>query len=261
MKTYDINIFKNFKGQRPVSPAHVSKLQKSIEKKNMLESCPIIVTPAMEVIDGQHRLQAVRQIMEKDPEKKIAIHYVINERCTRHDIITFNANQSSWSLADYMNYYADWNNPSYKFMRKILKNYHVPISALLNIVLKYIPGDSKNTLQKYKDGYLTIDITDQKKLENYFNITKFNIQNAVASIRAVKPEIKVATFWSQAWQLAFHKIYESLGEQALTEVWEAVCSNPSKFSNARTVKDALCHLIGWVKPRSHLRKNLEKMVS
>ncbi len=260
MKTYDINIFKNFKGQRPISSAHVEKLARSISKKNMLESCPVIVTPNMEVIDGQHRIAAVKKIKESNPDEEIAIHYVINEKATRKDIITFNSNQSTWSLKDYMNYYAEWQNPSYMFMKKLFKIYSVPISALINVILKYIPGDSSGTLQKYKDGYLCIDLSKQKKLENFFRLMKFNMQNAVASIRGVKPEVKICTFWTTAWVLAFHRIYESCGEAAFTEAWNAICDNPTRFANARNTKDALCHIRAWLKSRSKLKKEIEDMI-
>jgi len=55
-ETTDYTKFKKTRGNRPVDPAHVEQLKKLISDKDLFD--PIRVNKDMEVIDGQHTLEA-----------------------------------------------------------------------------------------------------------------------------------------------------------------------------------------------------------
>jgi hypothetical protein len=61
-KTTDYDIFKTLAENRPISVKQVGKLVREIQRKNMLHIKPIDVTADMEVVDGQHRLAAAREL-------------------------------------------------------------------------------------------------------------------------------------------------------------------------------------------------------
>ena len=57
------SIFKTQKGNRPINKNHLDRLILSMKKKYLIS--PILVNEKMEVIDGQHRLQAQKELPEK----------------------------------------------------------------------------------------------------------------------------------------------------------------------------------------------------
>ena len=59
-KSKDYNIFKTLTGNRELNISHKEKLKKSF-KENYLIS-PIIINEKYEIIDGQHRFNAAREL-------------------------------------------------------------------------------------------------------------------------------------------------------------------------------------------------------
>ena len=64
IKTNDYNTFKVMPGNRPVNKLHVRRLSKSMEEKHLMS--PILVNEKMQVIDGQHRLEAQKSDQIED---------------------------------------------------------------------------------------------------------------------------------------------------------------------------------------------------
>ncbi len=64
-ETTDYSKFKKTRGNRPVDPSHVAHLKKLIEEKDLYD--PIRVNRNMEVVDGQHTLEARKQLDLKVP--------------------------------------------------------------------------------------------------------------------------------------------------------------------------------------------------
>lgn len=62
LKTSSYTRFNSMRGNRKVSERHVRSLVNSISNRNLLAANPILVDEAMNVIDGQHRLEAARKL-------------------------------------------------------------------------------------------------------------------------------------------------------------------------------------------------------
>ncbi|MBQ2600753.1 ParB N-terminal domain-containing protein [bacterium] len=60
-RTTDYDKFKTLDGNRTVEKSRVNKILKSINDNGYIH-CPIIVNERMEIIDGQGRLEAVKQL-------------------------------------------------------------------------------------------------------------------------------------------------------------------------------------------------------
>src|SRR5208283_2271794 len=99
MKTDDYDNFKLKEDNRSINPNHVKKLIESINQHNDLHLHPIIVTPEMEVIDGQHRLMAARKL-------EIPIYYLVDENYDPLKIVLFNNSRFNWKGDHYLNYYS-----------------------------------------------------------------------------------------------------------------------------------------------------------
>lgn len=105
-KTQDYEIFKKHPNNRDINDLNVSKIVKSIKIKNLLQYRPIIVDKMMQVIDGQHRLEAAKKL-------NLPIYYQIQEEESTEDIFLLNANQKPWSSEDFLNYYRIKGNQNY----------------------------------------------------------------------------------------------------------------------------------------------------
>lgn len=104
---------------------HVERLIKSIQSRNLLALRPIIVNDKMEVIDGQHRLQAARAL-------KVEIYYQIEETLNHHDIILMNI-AKTWVMADYLNYYVKNAFIEYQHIQKFMNENNISLNVAINL--------------------------------------------------------------------------------------------------------------------------------
>src|SRR5690348_13876868 len=114
LKTSNYAMFKLADTNRKVKKSHVELLKKAIRKKNLLHLNPIIVDQDSNVIDGQHRLTAAREL-------KLPIFYMIDNEINDSDIASLNSNKSNWQPLDYINYYARKGNNNYKQLSAFIK--------------------------------------------------------------------------------------------------------------------------------------------
>ncbi|MBC8147318.1 MAG: ParB N-terminal domain-containing protein, partial [Bacteroidetes bacterium] len=69
-KTKNYEKFKFMVGNRPINSAHTAKLIESIKGKYLFN--PIIINEKWEIIDGQHRFEAIKQL-------NLPLYFFINE--------------------------------------------------------------------------------------------------------------------------------------------------------------------------------------
>lgn len=107
---------------------------------------PIICNTKKEIIDGQHRFEALKEL-------NWDVMYYIDESVTSKDLISINNTQKNWGMADYVHYYASLGNESYMKLEKIWKEYdEFSLKVILTAITeKYI----KERKLKAGDLYLT----------------------------------------------------------------------------------------------------------
>ena len=128
----------------------------------MLEIRPITVNKNMEVIDGQHRLEACKILNQP-------IFYVIQEDSQDEDMILLNNSQKRWSLEDYVHFYSSRGKEAYKSLEEASKNTQLTCREVL-IFLGLNGGtqfqimkngtfdkDLKNEIQNLKEKSFLID--------------------------------------------------------------------------------------------------------
>ncbi len=143
-RTTNYEIFKKQTTNRPIRKENVDKILSSITNKNMLHLRPIIVNKDMEVIDGQHRLEAAKKL-------NLDLYYVVHEESDDYDMILLNNNQKRWTLYDYLNYYCEKGHPEYLSFKEFLSSTTwIDITSCLTIIGK------NNGLEwrKFKEGKL-----------------------------------------------------------------------------------------------------------
>jgi len=111
--TNDLDMFTEMKGNRIPNLSHIRKLTLSMTENGVLMN-PIIVNEQMQVVDGQHRLQAAK-------ECKKGIYFIIARNYNLKEVHTLNLNQKNWNIKDYLNGYANIGVISYVKLRSFYR--------------------------------------------------------------------------------------------------------------------------------------------
>lgn len=105
--TRDYKMFKKMTANRVVSDNHVMALKKSYEDYGNLTAVqPILVNERMEVVDGQHRLEAAKEAGEP-------IYYTVAPGLRVEEVRALNTSQRGWTVDDYAFSFAAAGNENY----------------------------------------------------------------------------------------------------------------------------------------------------
>lgn len=142
LQTTDYALFKHVTSNREVDKKHVNRLAKAISKKNLLHLDPIVVNDQMQIIDGQHRLEAAETL-------GVPIFYIIGAEVTKHDLSDLNSVKKNWSVLDYINYWSVEKAPGFDVLSKFLSE-HSQIPASTAMMLLSVDG--KRDTRALKEG-------------------------------------------------------------------------------------------------------------
>lgn len=151
-KTDNYDLFKNVRGNRPVKANRVKKIYDSIKEHGWFESSFIIIGEGMVTLDGQHRLQAVRDYKAKTG-KAYKVRYVVDNKLTNIKYVqAMNYTQSNWTNDDFLHSYAELGNDNYIQYRHFLDKHKISHSAALMVVFSHmsIGGEMHNMFKKGK---------------------------------------------------------------------------------------------------------------
>jgi hypothetical protein len=133
-KTNNLTIFNNIDGNRILNVKHVKRICDSISVYGM-KCNPILVNENMQVIDGQHRLQAAKNC-------KTFIYYIVIQGYNLNEVHTLNLNQKNWTKKDFMNGYAKTGINSYVKLKRFFKNNN---DYTLSVCIAFCNNTTDNT--------------------------------------------------------------------------------------------------------------------
>lgn len=148
--TTDYDQFNVIQGNRVVNRGHVEKLKKSIVKNNLLEDVPILVNKQLEVIDGQHRLTAAREL-------GLPIFYRIGLAKSIQDVQILNTASRNWTSPDYLESYVLAGVPSYVELKTYMNKHQLPLSLSISY-LNGVDRNNKTIRSGFKEGmFIVVD--------------------------------------------------------------------------------------------------------
>ena len=136
--------FKVIGGNRAIHEKHLQTLMASISDTNMLESNPIIVNKNMEVIDGQHRLEAAKRM-------HLEIHYVVAPDAKVKEVQRLNTAVKRWDLRDYAISYSLTGNKEYDKVLKFCDKYGITMSEAVMMTQK-VSKRFSHALYEFREG-------------------------------------------------------------------------------------------------------------
>lgn len=141
-KTTDYSIFKKFPGNRPIDNNNLKKITNSISMHNMLEFKPLVVNENMQIIDGQHRLEAAKNL-------GLEVYYTMQKDTSPVDIILLQTGKD-WLIDDYIRFYASQGKEGYSSLLKLAET----TKTTLPMVLYTLGYNTGNNFKCIKNGEL-----------------------------------------------------------------------------------------------------------
>lgn len=151
--TTDYQLFRYITNNRDRNRGHIENIKKAFETHgNLTKVQPILVNDKLEVIDGQHRLDAAREL-------GVEVYYTVVPGLTVDDARQMNILHKTWDTDDYAQSYADGGDANYQRYLDLREEFGFAHS----ITLIYIVGDErKGALSGFRKGELAIT-PDQKE--------------------------------------------------------------------------------------------------
>lgn len=151
--TNNYSLFQPLKGNRDINRGHVVRIKESM-KKQMLPTF-IEVNERYEVIDGQHRLEALKEL-------GLPVYYIVNEGSGLREAQRHNEIKKKWGYADILASHCAAENDNYLFIRYIMNKYNL---TLFNALIACQRGNDGQRIQyKFLQGEL--EITNKKEIED-----------------------------------------------------------------------------------------------
>ena len=92
-ETTDYSMFKTIKGNRNINPLHLARLKNSFKERYLFT--PVLVNSSMEIIDGQHRVEAAAEL-------NLPIRFIKLNGYGLREIQIYNTNMKNWKKGDYL---------------------------------------------------------------------------------------------------------------------------------------------------------------
>lgn len=185
VQTKDYQQFNKAAGNRDVIQLHVERLKTSMEQEYLMS--PIIVNEKMEIIDGQHRFEAARQL-------ELPIRFIKVRGYALSQMQQMNALSKRWSMVDHIKAHADLGNINYiNILKFIERNEGVSSNALLRIAV----GVDGTVQHSIKNGTLV-----------------FGAEQIVFSHKIVDTLERISQYYERAYHKSFIAAIKKLMKKA-----------------------------------------------
>ena len=144
---------------RAIKPQRVNGIKKSILEYGYIPN-PIIVNEKKEVIDGQGRLVACKELGKP-------IYYMQIKGIGGQECIAMNCYQKQWTGRDYIEFYATLQNSNYVRLKKLLDAYHKLQEKIVIYCADSSLGHSLTT--KIKEGEFVLTNEEYNKAIKVLN--------------------------------------------------------------------------------------------
>lgn len=144
------DMFSYIKGNRPVTKVHVNMLVKAISNKNLLHLAPILVNKSMQVIDGQHRLEAAKVL-------KVPVYYMVDSDATSNDAKVLNTVINKWNLRNFIDAYVEKGNDNYIKLKQLMEDYPCAPAIVAGLLRSVEGNDTMRGMHNViKDGSFVV---------------------------------------------------------------------------------------------------------
>lgn len=147
-ETKDYDKFKILKGNRSINQRNYTKIVASVKEKQL--QIPILVNEKMEIIDGQHRFRAWKEL-------NMPIYYIVVKGYGIEEVKRANAVGAVWTKADFMNTYVEEGNRNYIEFYTLHRIHKVSVADLLSLYAFYQKKNGSQIQREFQLGNFICD--------------------------------------------------------------------------------------------------------
>lgn len=154
-KTVDYDMFNLLGGNRNINLKNANRIISSMKANFIIN--PIIVNEKYEIIDGQHRHYACKEL-------NIPIYYIVQEGLGLKDCQLMNCNSKTWSSEDFLNGYCELGKKDYLILRDFAKKHNHLSIQLCEVLLASNVNIGNILHSKFKEG--TFEVKNEERANN-----------------------------------------------------------------------------------------------
>ena len=147
-KTKEYDLFHTIAGNRKINSRNYTKIANSMKEKQLL--IPIIVNEKMQIIDGQHRFTACKEL-------GLPVFYIIVNGYGLEEVERANTASATWDKLNFLDMHISKGNENYIEFNSLLVRYGINISELIKVFAlvqgKNIPIANTN----FEEGNFTLE--------------------------------------------------------------------------------------------------------
>ena len=148
MVTENYDMFKKIGGNRKINKSNYAKIVKSMKEEQLI--IPIVVNEKYEIIDGQHRYTACKDLGKP-------VYFYMVRGYGLNQVKRANIASSNWKKENYLDMFVAENNEVYKEFEEIKERYDLNISNLLKIFAIVQEKQSARVGYEFENGTFTLD--------------------------------------------------------------------------------------------------------
>lgn len=151
-ETDDYSMFIPLLGNRTIDDYRKAKIRESVKNVGWIKN-PIVVNEKYEVIDGQARLEVLKEL-------GLPVQYIFAYGTGIDECISMNISQSNWRTADYISSYAALGNQNYVRLLLLMENFEEFGVPVISGVARNTIVRSGNCSRNIKSGNFTLSEHD-----------------------------------------------------------------------------------------------------
>lgn len=154
----DYDKFGFLQNNRGIVPLHVNRIKHSMEEQFLIS--PICVNEEFEIIDGQHRFVASKELGKP-------IYYYICEGYGEKEVQRLNSFQSNWSIMDFLQFYIKRGYPEYIKLDNFMNEYNLRLPVARIIATDIVTICKRSEV--FKDGGFKFSNAQADKIAKRYN--------------------------------------------------------------------------------------------
>jgi hypothetical protein len=190
--TNDYNLFTKLIGNRVVNKLHINRLKNSFQKNYLL--CPIIVNEKYQIVDGQHRFEAAKQL-------NLPINFIKVNGYGLEEVQALNTNMKNWKKEDYLYAYIDLGYPEYIKFKNFMDDYpDFGIGSCEVLLANRSNGASKGSKKK---EYKSENNKDGHFVRRYFQEGQLEIEDYDLAVENAEKILMIKPFYDGFYRTVF----------------------------------------------------------
>lgn len=163
-ETDDYSMFIPLLGNRTIDDYRKAKIRESVKNVGWIKN-PIVVNEKYEVIDGQARLEVLKEL-------GLPVQYIFAYGTGVDECISMNISQSNWRTSDYISSYAALGNQNYARLTLLMDNFEEFGVPVISGVARNTIVRSGNCSRNIKSGNFTLSEQDYNETSRVLNEVK-----------------------------------------------------------------------------------------